>query len=199
MIASRIITCFALIATMPAMAAPTVDLPALARRTAPGPGQQALAPLVGRWRVEKRIFVAMGSPEKPALSNGMTTERHWVGNGRFLADTTTGAVAGRPYFRTGLLGYNVMERRYEWTTADNVTPILMSYRARAGSGVTRPIDMRGSFVDPGVLGEANVGKPVAMRTRIRIIDRDHHIFEIYFAPPGGREMLADRMIFTRIR
>jgi hypothetical protein len=71
MTGSRVLACFALIAAAPAVAALTVDLPALAKRTAPGPGQQPLVPLIGRWRVEKRVFVAMGSPDKPAAS-----ERH---------------------------------------------------------------------------------------------------------------------------
>lgn len=197
--AARRLALLLLVACSGIGAASPVDLPALGKRTAPGPGQQALAPLAGRWRVEKRIFVAMGTPEKPAVSSGMTTERHWVGDGRFLADTTTGQVAGKPYFRTGLLGYNSLERRYEWTTADNVTPILMSYRAALGSGMRQPIDMVGAFTDPGVLGEANVGRHVGMRTRIRIIDRDHHVFEIYFTPPSGKERLTDRMVFTRLR
>jgi hypothetical protein len=38
-----------------------------------------------------------------------------------------------------------------------------------------------------------------MRTVIHIESDDRHVFELYFTPPGGAEVLADRMIFTRVR
>jgi hypothetical protein len=53
--------------------------------------------------------------------------------------------------------------------------------------------------DPGVTGEANVGKPIPMRTVIRIESNDRNVFEIYFTPPGRKEILADRMVFTRVK
>lgn len=62
-----------------------------------------------------------------------------------------------------------------------------------------PIDMAGSFSDLGLTGEQNVGKTIPMRTVIRVENRDRHVFEIYFTPPGRTEVLADRMVFTRMR
>jgi hypothetical protein len=174
-------------------------VPPMVDRAAPGPGQQALDPLVGDWQVEKTLFVAIGTPEHPALSEKMTTHREWVGDGRFLQDTTQGTLKGKPYFRTGLLGYNNMDRRYEWTTADNFTPTLMAYQGADGSPTESPIDMRGSFTDLGITGEANVGATIPMRTHIIIDSPDRHEIEIYFTPPGGAEVLADRMVFTRIK
>jgi hypothetical protein len=98
------------------------DVPPMARRAAPGAGQHALQPLVGTWRVDKKLFVAVGTPDHPALGENMTTHREWIADGRFLRDTTEGTIGGKPYFRTGLLGYNNMDHRYEWVTADNFTP-----------------------------------------------------------------------------
>lgn len=51
--------------------------------------------------------------------------------------------------------------------------------------------MRGAFSDLGVTGERNVGKTVATRTVMRIESADHYVFELYFKPPGGTEMLAN--------
>lgn len=175
-----------------------IDLTALVARAAPGAGHEALQPLVGRWRVTKSNFV-IGTAERPITSEDMITERQWIADGRFISETTTGTLGGRPYFRRGVLGYNSMDKRYEWTTADNQTPIMMTYHGANGSGVGGMIDMRGSFTDLGVTGEQNVGKAVMMRTRIRIIDKDHHMYDLYFTPPGKAEMLADRMIFDRIK
>ena len=143
------------------------------------------------------MFAALGTPDDPATSEGMTTTREWVAGGHFLRDVTTGTIAGNPYERTGFLGWHLMDQRYEWNTADNVTSIMMTYYGETGSGAARPIATSGTFTDPGVPGEENVGQPVAMRTLITILDADHHTIEIHFTPPGGEETLADRMAFTR--
>ena len=177
----------------------SVDLPALAARVAPGEGQRSLQPLEGKWRVTKSLYIVAGTPEKPVVSTKMTTVRKWVGDGRFLSDTTTGELGGKPYFRTGLLGFNNEERRYQWVTADNQTPILMSYASVIGTGVRNPIDLRGSFSDPGVTGKRNTGLVIAMRTHVEIVSNDRHVFEIWFTPPGQAELLADRMVFERIK
>lgn len=177
---------------------PTVSLEKIIERSRPGAAHQALQPLVGTWRVEKRVFNALGTPDNPARSEGMVTRRDWMGNGNFLRDVTTGKINGQPYERIGFLGYNPMDKRYEWNTADNVTTIMMTYHGATGAGPAMPIDMRGTFTDLGVTGEANVGKPIATRTRMTVIDADHHRFELFFRAPEGEEMLADRMDFTRI-
>lgn len=189
-------------ASLCAMAAdpPPQSLPPMVQRAQPGAGQRALQPLAGTWKVEKSLFVAIGTPDKPARGEGMTTKREWIGDGRFLHDVTQGSFNGQPYFRAGFLGYNNMDQRYEWVTADNFTPTLMAYQARNGSGPNvsgQPIDMKGQFTDLGITGEANVGKNIPMRTVIRIESENRHVFEIYFTPPGGTEVLADRMVFTR--
>lgn len=171
--------------------------PPIVARTAPGPNHKALEPLVGDWKVEKQLFVAIGTPDKPAKSEGMTAHREWIGDGRFLHDVTRGKIGGQPYYRAGFLGYNTMDKRYEWTTADNFTPILMAYRGAPGGA--RPLTMTGTFTDPGVTGEANVGKTIPMRTVITINSPDQHTFELYFTAPGKPEQLADRMVFTRIK
>jgi hypothetical protein len=33
---------------------------------------------------------------------------------------------------------------------------------------------------------------------IRIENNERHIFELYFTPPGGTELLFDRSVYTRI-
>ncbi len=176
-----------------------VDLKALASRAEPGAAHKALQPLVGKFKVEKKIFVAMGTKNKPAISVAMTATREWVGDGRFLREITQGKVNGAPYWREGLLGFNPSNQRYEWSTADNVTPIMMQYRSKNGTMRYNPIELSGAFTDLGVTGEENVGKPVMMRTVITITDNDHHTFEIYFTTPEGTELLADRMDLTRTK
>jgi hypothetical protein len=75
----------------------------------------------------------------------------------------------------------------------------MIYQGKPGSGVRTPIEVTGVFTDQGVVNEQTVGKPVAQRTVIRIEGNDRNVFELYFTPPGGKEQLALRLVYTRIK
>jgi quinol monooxygenase YgiN len=176
------------------------DVPAWVKRGFPAEGHAALEPLIGSWRVHKSIYGTMGrSPDLPPIvSDEITTTREWVAGGHYIQDTTTGSVEGQPYWRRGWLGYSNMDRRYEWVTIDSLNTTMMIYLGKPGSGTERPIVMTGAFTDQGVVGEDTVGKLVAMRTVIRIENPDRHVFELYFTPPGGREQLADRSVYTRV-
>jgi hypothetical protein len=183
-------------------AAPAVaqrEMPSWMRRGLPGPGHAALEPLVGAWRVHKSIYATMGrrSDEPPLVSDDIIARREWVAGGRYVQDTTEGTVAGMPYWRRGWLGYSNMDRRYEWVTIDAVNTTMMIYLGAPGSGQRTPISMSGAFTDQGVAGERSVGKRVGQRTVIRIENKDRHVIELYFTPPGGKEALADRSVYTR--
>ena len=59
--------------------------------------------------------------------------------------------------------------------------------------------MSGEFTDQGVLGDAYAGKNVGQRTVIRIESPDRHVFDLYFTPPGEKERLVSRALYTRRR
>jgi Protein of unknown function (DUF1579) len=176
-------------------------VPDWVRRGIPGSGHAALKPLTGTWRVHKSIYGTMGrSPDLPPIvSDDIMTRREWVADGHYLEDLTEGTVEGKPYWRKGWLGYSIMDRRYEWVTIDSLNTTMMRYLGKPGSGERMPIDMAGVFTDQGVVNEKTVGKPVGQRTVIRIENNDRHVFELYFTPPGGKEQLADRSVYTRMK
>ena len=175
-------------------------VPPWVQRGIPGAGHAALAPLVGSWRVELSIYGTMGrSPDLPPIvSHDIRTKRFWVADGQFIEDTTEGRVEGKPYWRRGWLGYSNLDRRYEWVTIAPRVP-MMIYLGKPGSGEQMPIEVTGVFTDQGVVSEQTVGKPVGQRTLIRIENNDRHVFELYFTPPEGKEQLAMRMVYTRIK
>src|SRR4029434_4574557 len=80
-------------------------VPAWAQRARPSEGHAALEPLIGAWRVHKSIYGTMGrSPDLPPIvSDEITTTREWVADHRYIQDTTTGSVEGKPYWRRGWL------------------------------------------------------------------------------------------------
>jgi hypothetical protein len=175
-------------------------VPAWQQRGQPGPGHAALDPLVGSWKVELSIYGTMGrSPDLPPIvSNDIRTNRAWTASQYYVEDTTEGAVAGRPYFRKGWLGYSNIDQRYEWVTIAPLVP-MMIYLGKPGSGEKMPIEVTGTFTDQGVVSEESVGKSVVQRTVFRIESEDRHVSELYFTPPGGKEQLAMRLVYTRTK
>jgi hypothetical protein len=145
------------------------------------------------------IYGTLGrrADEPPITSEDLVARREWVAGGRYLEDTTEGTLAGARYWRRGWLGYDNMDRRYQWVTIDATNAGLMSYASRKGSGPQTTINLTGVFTDQGVAGEAYVGKTIPMRTLIRIESNDRHIIELYFTRPGTKETLATRAVYTR--
>jgi hypothetical protein len=168
------------------------NMPLLLQRGSPGRGHALLQPLEGTFRVEMSVYMAIGTPDHPVVSTDAICRRTWVGDRRYLHDVTEGTLAGSHYYREGLLGFSNVDQRYEWVTVDAANANMMIYRGQDGSGPRLPIEMTGVFTDQGWLGERTVGKAV------RIESNDRHVFELYFTPPGGRERLVDRKIYTRI-
>ena len=76
---------------------------------------------------------------------------------------------------------------------------MMIYLGKPGSGEQMPINVTGVFTDQGVVNEQTVGKPVLQRTVIRIESNERHVFELYFTPSEGKEQLALRLVYTRIK
>ena len=176
-------------------------IPTWVRRGLPGPGHHALEPLIGKWRVHKSLYGTMGrSPNLPPIvSDEIITTSEWVASGHYIQDTTEGTVNGQAYWRRGWLGYSNMDKRYEWVTIDPLNTTMMYYLGKPGSGIGAPIEVIGVFTDQGVVNEQTVGKAVRMRMVIRIENNDQHAFELYFTPPGGKEQLADRSVYTRVK
>ncbi|WP_431919300.1 DUF1579 family protein [Nonomuraea jabiensis] len=164
---------------------------------APGPFHRRLDPLAGTWKAVKTNYLLGGG--KPIVSRDITVTTRWIAKtgGRFLEERTEGTLGGHPYYRLGVLGFSTIDRRYEWTTFDSVTPTAMTYRGPALSKRTNELSLPGTFTDPGVLGPEYVGKTIPMRTVITIRSNDKHTFDLYFTPPGQSERLVDRVVYTR--
>lgn len=165
----------------------------------PGPYQRRLDPLVGTWKAVKYNYI-LGSDGTPVISHDITVKVRWITKtgGRFLQEQTEGTLAGKDYYRLGVLGFSNVDRRYEWTTFDSVTPMAMTYRGAPVTGLPSVLSIPGTFTDPGLLGPA--GRTIAMRTVITIRPKDHSSFDLYFTPPGQAERLVDRVVYThRIR
>ncbi|MFI6515377.1 DUF1579 family protein [Spirillospora sp. NPDC050679] len=193
----------ALLVGLTGVAGATVqDRPAAPHRSAadnlaPGPYHHRLDPLVGTWRAVKTNYVLGGG--KPVVSRDITVRVRWIGKtgGRFLEERTEGTLAGNRYFRLGVLGFSNIDRRYEWTTFDSVTPTSMTYRGAPVTALPDVLSIPGEFTDPGILGPEYLGKTIPMRTVITLGRNGRPTFDLYFTPPGQAERLVDRVVYLR--
>lgn len=172
-------------------------LPPFVRRGLPGAFHEALKPLEGAWVVDKRIYIAIGTKDHPALSRGMTCRRRWFGGGRHLEDITEGELGEGSYYRLGVLGFSTMDRWYEWATFDALNANAMIYHSAPMDAPGRKIALTGVFTDQGLLGEAYAGHSIPMRTTIEILGPDRHVIDLRFMPPGKPEVPIDHSGYTR--
>lgn len=172
--------------------------PPVASRGEPGAAHQALAPLIGRFRVAKTSWFPGIASNGPVSCADLVATREWIGDGRFVREVTQGTMGGKPYFRMGLLGYSTMDQRYEWVTVDAFNANMMIYQGAAGSGPVQPIEVSGSFTDQGLMGEGFVGRPIAQRTEIQIDGLRGATIRLYVTAPEQQELLADEMVYERI-
>jgi uncharacterized protein DUF1579 len=180
-----------------ASASPADRLPPFVRRGLPGAFHEALKPLEGTWVVDKRVYIAIGTRDHPALSRGMTCRRRWFGGGRHLEDITEGELGDDSYYRLGVLGFSTMDHWYEWVTFDALNANAMVYHSPPMDAPPRKIALSGVFTDQGLLGEAHAGRSIPMRTTIEILGPDRHVIDLSFMPPGEPEVLIDHCIYTR--
>jgi Protein of unknown function (DUF1579) len=177
--------------------APISELPAFVQRGLPGPFHAALKPLEGDWRVDKRIHIAIGTKENPAVSHNMICKRRWIGGGRHLEDITEGGLGDGTYYRLGVFGFSTMDHRYEFATFDGMNANSMLYRSAPLAAPVTKIVMTGSFTDQGLLAESYAGKSIPMRTTVDILAADKHTIDLHFMLPDQPEILVEHTIYIR--
>ena len=163
-------------------------------------GHLRLASRFGWWAGDKLNHRVGPRPAAPVRGRGLVARKRWLeGSGqRFVEDTTTGEFAGQPYFRHGVLGFLIVDDRYEWNTVDGMNSGMMTYKGVPGTGQDAVISMVGEFTDEfGLFGPDSRGATVAQRTTITIEGPDRHVIDIYFTAPGGDEVLADHGEYVR--
>lgn len=172
---------------------PASDMPASARLALPGDQHRRLEPLIGRWKVEMKVWPRAGA--LPIVSSHMRAERAWVLGGRYLREELSGTFAGGDSRRVAMLGYNNLDERFELTTVDTFEPGQMwyaSHDAQRGSG---PILLHGASTEAG-MGASPTGRKRDLRFELEVA-ADHSVQRIYVKYPAEAEFLFVEQRFTR--
>jgi len=141
----------------------------------PGTHHEHLAPFVGTWKGEVRMWMA---PEAPPTVNEAAAEVAWIMGGRYLEWKHTGAFGGMPFEGLAIEGYNNGEQRYESIWIDNFGTLIVSYTGSCSDdGKFR--EMTTQFADPVA------GGTIDYRSEYRWIDDDHFTFTAFMDKGDG--------------
>lgn len=152
----------------------------------PGPAHKALNALAGDWKAEVKCWGEPGG--SPEISQGTACAR-WILNGRFLEEEFHSQMMGRPFAGRTLMGFDNTKQTFNSVWACN-TQTSMFVSEGKGDSDFKVITLEGNASCP-----ATERKDVLMKTVLRIISPDKHVFEMFDGSKGNAKTME--IIYTR--
>jgi len=149
----------------------------MTKAATPGPQHEMLKKMAGEWNAT--VTMQMDPSQPPEVEQSTSTLTMVMGD-RYCQEMVTGQMMGQPFSGMGLTGYDNVLGKYVSTWVDNMgTGIMTSTGTADASG--KVITWIGTMSDPVT------GKLTKERMVTTIKDDDHHTFEMYGTPPGGKK------------
>ena len=157
------------------------------KASTPGPFHQKLQALIGKWDTAVTLRT---EPDALAQVSRGFAECTWILGGRFVQESYHGVLAEMPFIGFGLLGYDNVLSRYVSIWADSFGTGLLVSTGEVDADA-KVLTLTGSFQDP------LSGATKQARTVTRIIDNDHHLFEMYETDETGGEQKSLQISYSR--
>lgn len=160
----------------PASAETQAMMAAWEKASTPGEQHRQLAEhFVGQWTTRQRVWWDPAAP--PAEQAGKASTEALFG-GRTLRMNFDGEFMGQPFQGVGYTGYdNVTGRYYSSWTDSMATGLMVAYGDY--DAATKTYTFRAEMPDP-----MKPGHKTPIRNVIRMVDADHHVFEMYETHDG---------------
>ena len=153
----------------------------------PSAHHKMLDAMAGTFDTKVSSWMAPGAP--PMVSNGTSTNT-WIMGGRYLEQRFSGSMMGQPFEGLGYTGYDNVSGKYWGTWFDNMgTGIMTSTGASSDGGK--------SYTFASAMNDPMTGKATQMEERIKVLDNDHHHFEMWGAGPDGKNFKMMEIEYTR--
>jgi hypothetical protein len=158
------------------------------KASTPGPQHQQLADhFVGQWTAKQTMWM---DPAAPPMTQTGSSSSETVLGGRQVRSDFSGSFMGQPFQGIGYSGYDNVTGRYTSTWADNMsTGTLLAYGDYDPTSKT--YTFKSEMADP-----MQDGAMVPIRMDIRIVDADHHVFDMY-ETRDGKEARTMRIEYSR--
>ena len=144
------------------------------KASAAGEPHQRLLGMEGTWDAEVSMWMQPGQP--PAKSMGTSVNKPILG-GRWIEQRFTGTAMNQPFQGIGYTGYDNTKKKYVSTWIDNMsTAVMVSEGAFDAAG--KVMTSTSTMMDP------MTGKPTQSKGVMRIVDNDHHVYEMWESHDG---------------
>jgi hypothetical protein len=176
-----------------------------------GDHHRRIAAMVGEWDVVMNMYPG---PGEKISSVGMKSRKRAILDGRqIMEEIYEGTMGGVPHRKVTMLGYNAVNQRYEFVTADNLDTQQMSYHGTRDPK-TGVIELTASYTQ-AVFAEIVAGdglsrasgKPASrkaiggiemtVRDVLTIASNNEHKLQMYFHPAAGEEGLGAEYLYRR--
>lgn len=159
---------------------------AMTQAGTPGDAHKKLDGMVGTWtaKVTSRM-----EPGADSITMEGTSENKWIMGGRYLEQRFSGTFMGTPFDGIGYTGYDNVKKQYWGTWMDSMSTGMMLSGGGMGSDGTWTFT--GTFPDP------MTGKDQKVDTKMKIVDADHHNFEMWTPAPDGKMFKSMEIAYAR--
>lgn len=156
------------------------------KASTPGAQHEILENFVGKFDVEGRMWVSPG--EAPVESSGLA-RGSLIFDGRFLEQRFSGKFMGMPFEGISITGYDNVKKSFVGAWIDSMgTGIMTSSGSADEAG--RVLSFTAHYHDP-MMG------PVEYDETITIVDRDHHVMEMWGPAPDGTKFKMMELHYRR--
>jgi hypothetical protein len=149
----------------------------MAKAATPGTQHAMLTGMAGEWTCAVKYQMDPSQPWQESQSTATVTV---LMDGRYIQEVDSGQFNGMPFSGMGIYGFDNVSGKYVSSWIDNMGTGVMTSVGTADAG-GKVINWIGTMNDPVT------GKPAKSRMVMSMIDNDHHTFEMYGVPPGGKK------------
>lgn len=156
------------------------------KASTPGAPHKALEPFIGTWDTTVKTWMTADAP--PMESSGLSEHRAILG-GRYIEQRFEGTFMGMPFQGVGYTGYDNIKQKYVGSWMDNMsTAVMMSYGSSEDGK---------NFVFMATMDDPMTGKPVDVKEKITVVDKDHISMEMWAPGPDGKVFKNMEIMYTR--
>ena len=153
----------------------------------PGAEQQLLKEANGTWEAEVTMWTSPDAPEQKAT---MTTENKMLLGDRYQQSVSRGQMMGMPFEGISTVGFDNHKKKFISTWIDNMGTGIMVAEG-SWDATTKTINFIGRMMDPALAEEVDV------RETFTIIDKDHHLLQMYGKGEDGKECKTMQIHYRR--
>ena len=151
--------------------------------------QRLMQQFAGTWDTKQSMWMDPSAP--PSVDTGRAVNTAVFG-GRQLRMDFKGAWMGQPFDGLGFSGYDNVKGKYISSWMDSMSTGMFVAEGDYDAA-SRTYTYRGQMPDP-----MQPGSSVPIRNVVRVVDRDHHVFEMYESR-DGKETKTMQIEYTRAK